>query len=1108
MNGKNQRTILLVEDEVIIAMEEKSLLEEYGYQVIMVHSGEKAVEVFEKDHSINLILMDIDLGKGIDGTDAALKILKKRAIPIVFLSSHTEPQIVEKTEKITSYGYVVKNSGITVLDASIKMAFKLFEANGKIINSEENFHILFNENPFPTVLSEIHSGKIAFINNRFADVIDMKPEAIIGKTVNEIGLLKNPDDFIKLTEMIINRGYVDDMEVDKVYPDGSNGTSLIFMRMVTINEKQYCLTIFLDITERKLIEEALRKNEARYRFISENTIDVIWTLSFNTGKYTFVSPSIKKLRGYTQEEVMNQTMADSLTPESFQRVTRLLQEGFKKRMPGDTSYYESINQVDQPCKDGSIISTETAIKIVFDEQGQPVEIIGVSRDITEQKRIKESLLKNEQQLRIITNNIPVFVMYVDSLSLRYEFVNQGYAEAFGMLPEKIVGMYVRDVLGDEAFQRAIPYIERARSGKKISYENMVPIRGDNRWFNINYIPEFDEHGLVKHIVVATFEITERKKIEIELNESKLLFHQLIESLPQNIYAKDLDGRFLFANQHYCETEKKSLEELIGKTDFDHHPQDLAEKYRGDDLKVMETGLTIELEEEHQVIGGEKFFVRIIKSPLYDLTGQIIGTMGIFWDISERKKYMEALQNERLLLRTVIDNIPNLIYSKDMALRRTLANIAEVRFLGAESETEVLGKDDFHFFSKKDAERFHIEDRNVLQNGEVIIDREAYLTFKNGQTCWVLFSKLPLFDKTGQVIGLVGISTDITRRKQAEEEVTLKTMFLEAIVNSSIDGILVVDQERNKILQNQRSIDLWKIPPEIAAEKNGVSQSKYTTNMAKNPEQYRNLTDHLRSHPEETSRDEVELIDGTILDRYSAPLLGKDGQYYGRIWMFRDITMRKQTEQKVEALLAEKELLLKEIHHRVKNNMNTIFSLLSLQSNGLKNQEAAEALKDAGKRVLSMQILYDKLYRSSGFMEISIKEYLEPLIEEITGLFPNRGMVKIETQIDDFKLGVGVLSPLGMLINELVTNIMKYAFTGTGSFTGRNEGLIKVSASIKDRRVRLIISDNGSGIPENIDFENSTGFGLRLVGMLVKQLNAIIRIEREEGTRIILEFEDK
>ena len=134
MNDENKKTILLVEDEAVLALTGKMLLEQYGYNILTADSGEKAVESVNKTPGIDLILMDINLGSGIDGTQAAEIILKSRDIPLVFLSSHTEPEVVDKTEKITSYGYVVKNSGITVLDASIKMAFKLYNAHTKLQN--------------------------------------------------------------------------------------------------------------------------------------------------------------------------------------------------------------------------------------------------------------------------------------------------------------------------------------------------------------------------------------------------------------------------------------------------------------------------------------------------------------------------------------------------------------------------------------------------------------------------------------------------------------------------------------------------------------------------------------------------------------------------------------------------------------------------------------------------------------------------------------------------------------------------------------------------------------------------------------------------------------
>lgn len=214
---------------------------------------------------------------------------------------------------------------------------------------------------------------------------------------------------------------------------------------------------------------------------------------------------------------------------------------------------------------------------------------------------------------------------------------------------------------------------------------------------------------------------------------------------------------------------------------------------------------------------------------------------------------------------------------------------------------------------------------------------------------------------------------------------------------------------------------------------------------------------------------------------------------------QEVAERKRAEDEIKALLREKELLLKEVHHRIKNNMSSIMSLLSLQSSALKNPEANAALLEARDRMRSMGVLYDKLYRSENLREMSIKDYLPPLVDEIVGVFPNRGMVKIEKRIDDIVLGVKVLSPLGIIVNELITNAMKHAFTG------REDGSINVSASAKNDHVTLIIEDNGNGIPESIDIANSSGFGLQLVAMLAAQLDGTIRIERRKGARFVLEF---
>ena len=214
----------------------------------------------------------------------------------------------------------------------------------------------------------------------------------------------------------------------------------------------------------------------------------------------------------------------------------------------------------------------------------------------------------------------------------------------------------------------------------------------------------------------------------------------------------------------------------------------------------------------------------------------------------------------------------------------------------------------------------------------------------------------------------------------------------------------------------------------------------------------------------------------------------------------DITEQKDAQDKISNLLAEKELLLKEVHHRIKNNMNTIKGLLTLQLSAEENPSVVSSLRDAESRVQSMIMLYDRLYCTENYRELPVKEYVSLLSEEIIASFPNRGIVKVNTEIEDFILNINILSPLGIIINELLTNMMKYAFTE------KENGLIKLSASMKDNHIKFVIQDNGVGISDSISFESHTGFGLDLVRMLIEQIGGSIKIERGEGTKFILEFD--
>ncbi len=216
---------------------------------------------------------------------------------------------------------------------------------------------------------------------------------------------------------------------------------------------------------------------------------------------------------------------------------------------------------------------------------------------------------------------------------------------------------------------------------------------------------------------------------------------------------------------------------------------------------------------------------------------------------------------------------------------------------------------------------------------------------------------------------------------------------------------------------------------------------------------------------------------------------------------RDTTERRRQEQLIQSHLAEKELILKEVHHRVKNNMGTIKSLISVQKMSLTDPTAIAALNDTLGRIDSMEILYERLYLSSAYFELSVKEYLHTLIDQVVNLFPDSGKIRIEENIQDFSLDIKRLQSIGIIVNEILTNIMKYAFTG------RDGGTIAVSCSSSGGGISLSVYDNGIGMPETFDLDTAPGFGLTLIKMLTKQLDGSMRIDRREGTDFILEFKN-
>jgi len=233
---------------------------------------------------------------------------------------------------------------------------------------------------------------------------------------------------------------------------------------------------------------------------------------------------------------------------------------------------------------------------------------------------------------------------------------------------------------------------------------------------------------------------------------------------------------------------------------------------------------------------------------------------------------------------------------------------------------------------------------------------------------------------------------------------------------------------------------------------------------------------------------------------ASTLLDTHGDVQGVMGVSRDITARKQAQEKLTASLKEKEVLLKEIHHRVKNNLQVISSLLNLQSQHITDKDSLEMFQESQNRIRAMALIHEKLYTSEDFSHIDIAAYIQDLTTSLFSTYTVSNAIKVTIAINDIFLTITTAIPCGLIINEMVTNALKHAFPH------QQKGTITVSMTPSDTdSLILTVSDTGIGFPEGIDFRNTTTLGMQLVTSLVEQLEGTITLDRSEGTTFTITF---
>ncbi|MGE5680297.1 MAG: PAS domain S-box protein [Bacillota bacterium] len=612
---------------------------------------------------------------------------------------------------------------------------------------------------------------------------------------------------------------------------------------------------------------------------------------------------------------------------------------------------------------------------------------------------------------------------------------------------------------------------RSKSGKKIFAETRYSV--------------IKRNGVAYAIQAIAHDVTGKWDAE-ELKRA------LFENSVDPIIIIDLSDKVIAANNAVEQVFGYTVSELVNK----HFPSEMRldstmfEKLR----QVCITGEGISAyETKRRAKSGKIINVSIAISPIRDASGAITSIAFLYRDMTEFKLAEEKLSYQAMLL----ENVGDAIIASDENLNISAWNAAAEDIYQWRVE-EVMGKGVRELVHSRlsDIKAYPAPKSSVYLNKYIPI--EASYLRKDGVKITIEGNTIPLKDAEGRITGYVNVSRDITERKRTEEALKRSEERFRTIFESSPIGVAIT-VNLNIVQANKTFLKMFGYDEasEIIGQNglNLVPQHEYGR-LAKIAEKRKNGEQVQTSY--ETYG---EKKDGTKFPLLVEVAFIDLPEGKASVAFVSDISEIKMREVQIRNSLMEKEILLKEVHHRVKNNLQIISSLLSLQSEYIKDEESLRLFNESRSRIKTMALLHEKLYQSRNFSQISFPEYVSELVYYLNRTyFVASRPVETSVDIENVYLPIDIAIPCGLIINELVSNSFKYAFSGS------DDCILKVDfRNYDDGNSQLSVYDNGPGLPEDIDLVYSNTLGLQLVNSLVDQLNGKIELNTDNGTLFILKF---
>jgi two-component system cell cycle sensor histidine kinase/response regulator CckA len=537
------------------------------------------------------------------------------------------------------------------------------------------------------------------------------------------------------------------------------------------------------------------------------------------------------------------------------------------------------------------------------------EILAVQlTTVLKHMQTEDELERLDRQKELILNAAGEGIYGLD-LQRNITFVNPVAANMLGWEKEEIVGRLHHEVM-HHSWPDGSPYprdkcqiYATLEDGSIHHVTDEVFWRKDGTSFPVEYVSSPILEGRAVVGAVVTFkDVTERVNAQQALRESEQRLKEAQAMGRLGNWEFDLDRQsIVWSNQVYELYERDpAFGPPTPKEEAAYYSPEQAHILREYARRAMETGEGFEYDLEARLPSGKIAYFSASMHPTRDEHGRVVKLRGTVQDITERKRAEEALAAERLLLRTLIDHLPDAIYVKDGSGRKTLANPADVRNMGASSEAEVLGKTDFDFYPRDLAVAFHADDQNVIQSGQPVLHHEEMITLPDGTRGWQMTSKVPLRDNAGQVVGLVGIGRDITQRKRAEEALREERDRAQTYLDMAGVMFVVINADENVSLLNRRGCQILGYKEEEIAGKNWFD----TCIPARLRDQVRAVFDQLMASQVEVAEyyeNPVVTREGKerIIAWHNTLLRDTTGKTIGTLSSGEDITERKQAEEEIQ-----------------------------------------------------------------------------------------------------------------------------------------------------------------------------------------------------------------